>query len=258
MDGVRDARGRAVGEQISIALEHCKGLRCPLAEQQRRVQRIAATLRRRFAADPSAEQVRLSLLTAFGALESGAERIDFALLQGAGFAQAMTTSEMLGMMRAQHQVTAVVQRLGKQGSLPWRCSATLFTPPVSVPLVIVRLFHRERVEIAFSPPVALSDVVPGFRLEGSQLLVSDVELYILGALGLLSPCERNRGRQRPPFPPAPGCASSRIAGRCGLGRREAPRSAGRDGRRASPLAAPRPRAGASGGVRRTARGATPT
>src|SRR5262249_27314694 len=60
------------------------------------------------------------------------------------------------------------------------------TPPVSVPVVIVRLFQRERVEISFSPPVGLSDTLPGFRLEGSQLLVSDVELYILSALGLLS------------------------------------------------------------------------
>ena len=180
----------AHADTLSVADLHrlgvLQGAPLPDAERRRRIQLIVATLRRRFPGDPNAEQARLALLTSVGALEGGAEHIDFALLQGAGFVRAMTTSEMLGWMRAQHEVTALVQKLGKQGSLPMALFCGAVTPPVSVPLVIERLVHRERVEIAFSPPVGLSDVPPGFRLEASELLVSDVELYLLGALGLLS------------------------------------------------------------------------
>ncbi|WP_437898068.1 hypothetical protein [Sorangium sp. So ce124] len=156
------------------------------AEQRRRVQLIAATLRRRFPGDPNAERVRLALLTRIGALEGGGERIDFALLQGTGFVQAMTTTEMIGWMRAQSQFTTLVQRLGKQGNLPMALLCGAVAPPVAVPVVIARLIHGNSGEVPFSPPVGLNDVPSGFRLEASQQLVSEVELYLLGALGLLA------------------------------------------------------------------------
>jgi tetratricopeptide (TPR) repeat protein len=168
-----------------------QGAPLPEAERRRRVQLVAATLRRRFPGDPRAEQARLALLTPIGAIESGAERVDFALLQRAGFVRAMKTSELLEWMRATREVTTFVQQFGKQGNLPIALFCGAVTPPVSVPVVIARLIHGNWGVVPFSPPVSLSDLPPGFRLEASQLLVSEVELYLLGALGLL-PALRER------------------------------------------------------------------
>ncbi len=97
--------------------------------------------------------------------------------------RAVKTSELLDLARTQTRITASIQQLGKQGWLPVALLCGAVTPPVSVPLVIARLMYGSGGEVPFSPPVGLP---PGFRLKGSQLLVSNVELYILGALGLLS------------------------------------------------------------------------
>jgi len=180
-----ERHGDMLSPEQLFKLGGLQGSPLPEVERKRRVQAIAATIQRRFPADPAAEHARLSLLMTAGALDTSAQRIDFTLLREAGRVQAMSTAQVIELMRAQGQMTHLVQQLGKRGALPVALFCGAVAPPVAVPLVVARMFHRDRVEVCFSAPVGLQDVPPEFHFEGADLLVSEVELYLLSALRLL-------------------------------------------------------------------------
>ena len=152
------------------------------SERRRRKLAIAGKLKQRFPSDAEAENIRLSLLVTDGLLDAADVPIDFRLLQKDGLIQAISTDELLGMFRRQRGITELVGALGKRGSLPIasQCAASGTTAP----LLITRLLRRDQGEVPFSTAVHLSDY-PGVRIEDSDLLVSEVELYFLASLGVL-------------------------------------------------------------------------
>ncbi|MEO7595617.1 MAG: hypothetical protein ABI134_30655, partial [Byssovorax sp.] len=167
------------------------------AQRRRRIQAIASTLKQRFPGDARAEKARLMLLTSTGEVASGSATIDMELLEKGGEVFSMTTADLVERVRSQHQMSHEVAQLGRRGALPIALFCKGLCPSRSVPVLVTRLLlARQRVPAPFSAPVGLSDVPLGLRLEGSNLLVSEVELYLLGALDLLDRLRENLGAGR--------------------------------------------------------------
>jgi tetratricopeptide (TPR) repeat protein len=166
------------------------------AQRRRRVQAVASTLNQRFPGNARAEKARLTLLTSTGDLASGNAKIDMALLERGGEILALTTAEVVQMIRSHHDVSQLVAQLGRQGALPIALFCAELRPSLPVPVLVTRLLARQRVPAPFSASVALSDVPSGLQLKGSHLLVSEVELYLLGALELLARLRENLGNGR--------------------------------------------------------------
>jgi tetratricopeptide (TPR) repeat protein len=188
------------GEVLSVdELSGVGGLQDGLpdeAQRRRRIQAIGSTLKQRFPGDPRAEKVRLTLLTSTGELASGNATIDMELLERGGEMLSMTTAEVVQMLRSQNDVSQAVAQLGRRGALPIALFCAELRPALPVPVLVTRLLARRRVPAPFSTPVGLSDVPPGLRLDGSDLLVSEVELYLLGALDLLDVLRKSLGNGR--------------------------------------------------------------
>ena len=177
------------GEHLSIDLLHTLGgLQMGIeakAERKRRRDAVAQTLKRRFPSDPLAEQARLALLVSEGKLEASSPPIDFGLLQGAGVVQAMTTREVIDVIRGQRELSQHVAHLGRQGSLPIGHFCANTRPPIPMPLLVTQVLGREQTDLPFATPVQVADRPDGFFVKGSNLLASEVELYFVAALGLL-------------------------------------------------------------------------
>jgi tetratricopeptide (TPR) repeat protein len=160
-------------------------------ERRRRIMEVVAAIKQRFPRDAHAEQARLSLLMSQRDLTTADAPIDFVLLHRTGRAQSLTTSEVIELLRTQRDFSQLVARFGRQGSLPIALFCAALRPTLSVPELVTRIFRRERVPTPFSAPVGLHDVPPGIRLDGGHLLLSEVEIYLLGALELLGTLQKS-------------------------------------------------------------------
>lgn len=158
----------------------------PAEERKRRIQSLVAGLEIRFPSDPSAEHARFHLLQKSGLLREAIGAIDFGKLQSAGFIALPTEEEFLSSLRTAAKFTQTVFELGRRGGLPLSLFCASVQPPISVPVVLTRLFGRDDADVLFSTPLGLDDVPKDFSLKGASILISETELYLLEALGLLA------------------------------------------------------------------------
>lgn len=174
---------------LSANLQRLRGEPDELTRE--RVQEAAALLRRRFPGDPQAEFFRFQLLVPLeGTLE--AEPIDYTLLTQGGLLEALPAEQGIERIRQGRDLDEAVVRFYRMGGLPFAslCEATGSIAPRK----LATLVHRARAEPgAFCAPVAFEAAWPAISLEGAELLVSDLELYLLQHLDLLPRLKESLG-----------------------------------------------------------------
>ncbi len=182
----------SLSPRVLYAIGTLQRILAPGAERDRRLYAVVATLKRRFPQDANAEQARLSLATSTSDFAPD-DPIDYDLLQDAGTVRRMSMTDVLGMQQAQGEFSRNVAELGRTGALPIALLCKNVAPPLRVPLLVTRILQRRRAPLLFSAPVGLADAPSGFQIDGGQLLLSEVELYLLGELKLLSAVREKLG-----------------------------------------------------------------
>ncbi|UQA57779.1 carbon-nitrogen hydrolase family protein [Polyangium aurulentum] len=187
------------GDRLALdALHYCALLqRLPGPPEPRQVERMRAVMRRirdRFPDDPEAERLRLMIRAAAGIEDPGPEeRINFELLERSPYIfRGEGIEQLRDWLQQRHEVAAMVGQLVRTGALPVATACAFNNLPLAQ--FIRRILRAQREAFAwFCPPIAITDQPPMTSLEGQHLLVSDLELLLLEALGMVELLRRALG-----------------------------------------------------------------
>lgn len=157
----------------------------------RRVKDVARTLRHRFPGDPDAEQAYLILYLNLGT-PPDLESADYEGLTRAGTLRSVPIDEAIELIRQSRELGGAAWRLYRLGRLSVEGLSEVTRTPLA-PLIERLLQSRPAEQQFLSTPVDPMIDVPVVALEGTKLLLGELELLILEKLGLLDRLRQQLG-----------------------------------------------------------------
>jgi tetratricopeptide (TPR) repeat protein len=150
----------------------------PEDRTRRRVRQIALQIRDRFPGDWEAEQVYLQLYTWLG-MPADLPPVDYPGLAEAGFLRAVSSDELVQLLREANEQGATAEDLYRHGALTTDSFCRMTNVPPSH--LLTRVIKRQGAFL--SVPVSAGVRAPA--LAGAELLAGELELLILQELDLL-------------------------------------------------------------------------